>query len=62
MLIPLMVILAFFFGGNSQDLLGKEFSAQLFDRGLIGFSNLLMVGLALVLYKSSSEQSNNRVI
>ncbi|MGE5424460.1 MAG: glycosyltransferase 87 family protein, partial [Syntrophothermus sp.] len=50
LLIPLMVVLIFFFGGNSQDLLGKEFSGFLFQLGLIGISNLLMVLMLLILY------------
>jgi hypothetical protein len=49
-LIPVMVILMFFYGGNSQDALGKEFSYRLFSMGLIGISNLLLVLMTLLLY------------
>jgi hypothetical protein len=49
-LIPVMVILIFFYGGNSQDALGREFSAQLFSMGLIGISNLLLILMTLLLY------------
>lgn len=49
-LIPVMVVLAVIFGGNSQDLLGAELSKRLFYMGWIGISNLLMIILALILY------------
>ena len=49
-LIPVMVILFFFFGGNSQDILGAALSKRLFYMGLIGFSNLVLIALALWLY------------
>ena len=49
-LIPVMVILIFFYGGNSQDALGKDFSYRLFSMGLIGLSNLLLIFMALLLY------------
>ena len=49
-LIPLMVILIFFYGGNSQDALGKDLSYRLFSMGLIGLSNLLIILMALFFY------------
>ena len=49
-LIPVMSILIFFYGANSQDVLGKDFSYRLFSMGLIGFSNLLLIMMALLLY------------
>jgi hypothetical protein len=49
-LIPVMVILIFFYGGNSQDALGRDFSLRLFSMGLIGISNLLLVLMTLFLY------------
>ncbi len=49
--IPLMIILFFFFGGNSDDLLGHEFSHQLFIMGFQGLSNLFLILLAAILYR-----------
>jgi uncharacterized membrane protein len=49
-LIPVMVILIFFYGANSQDILGKDFSYRLFSMGLIGISNLLLILMVLLLY------------
>jgi hypothetical protein len=49
-LIPVMVILVFFFGGNSQDVLGKDLSSRLFSMGLIGIGNLLLILMTLLLY------------
>ncbi len=57
-LIPLMVILVFFYGGNSQDLLGADFSYKLFSMGLIGLSNLLIVLLALILFLDFRKRTN----
>jgi hypothetical protein len=45
-----MFILIFFYGANSQDVLGKEFSYHLFSMGLIGLSNLLLILLAGLIY------------
>ncbi len=39
----LFVILIFFYGANSTDLLGRPLSNRLFDMALIGISNLLIV-------------------
>ncbi len=50
LLIPVMVVLIFFYGGNSNDLLGHELSHQLFIMGLQGLSNLLLIVFALLLY------------
>lgn len=49
-LIPVMIILIFFYGGNSSDLLGRDLSLNLFSMGLLGLSNILIVFLSLVLY------------
>jgi hypothetical protein len=57
-LIPVMVILIFFYGGNSQDALGREFSSQLFSMGLIGISNLLLILLTLFLYRDFRNMKN----
>jgi hypothetical protein len=49
-LIPVMIILIFFYGGNSYDLLGKDLSQRLFSMGLLGISNLMIVLLSVFLY------------
>jgi type IV secretory pathway TrbL component len=49
-LIPVMVILIFFYGGNSYDLLGRDLSRKLFSMGLLGLSNILIIILSLFLY------------
>jgi hypothetical protein len=57
-LIPMMVILIFFYGGNSQDALGKEFSYRLFSMGVIGISNLLLVLMTLLLFLDFRNRKN----
>ncbi|MGA3013616.1 MAG: glycosyltransferase 87 family protein [Bacteroidales bacterium] len=47
-LIPVMVILIFFYGANSKDLLGSTLSERLFSMGLFGLSNLILVILSFV--------------
>ena len=49
-LIPVMVILIFFYGANSMDLLGKELSNKLFKMGMIGLSNLGLLLITLILF------------
>jgi len=49
-MIPLMVILIFFYGGNSQDALGRDLSYRLFLMGFIGISNLFLILMTLFLY------------
>ena len=49
-LIPVMVVLIFFYGANSTDLLGVTLSERLFSMGLLGLSNLILVILSLVLF------------
>jgi hypothetical protein len=49
-LIPVMIILIFFYGGNSYDLLGRDLSLKLFSMGLLGLSNILIIILSLFLY------------
>ena len=57
-LIPLMVILIFFYGGNSQDALGRDFSSKLFSMGLIGISNLLLILMTMLLYQDFRNMKN----
>jgi hypothetical protein len=49
-LIPVMILLIFFYGGNSYDLLGKDLSQRLFTMGLLGISNLMIILLSVFLY------------
>ena len=49
-LIPVLVILFFFFSANSDDLLGSDLSHKLFMMGLMGISNLFLVVLSLFLF------------
>jgi len=44
------IILLFFFGGNSTDLLGKSLSAKFDELGLLGISNLFIIALVLYLF------------
>lgn len=50
--ILLMIVLFFFFGGNSEDLLGHDFSHQLFIMGFQGLSNLVLILFSVYLYRS----------
>lgn len=44
------ILLIFFYGGNSTDLLGTDLSDRLFNMGLIGISNMFLVGFAVVVF------------
>lgn len=46
----LFVVLIFFYGGNSTDLLGRDLSDFLFERALIGISNLLLIVYFLIVH------------
>ena len=48
--IPLLIILIFFYGANSNDLLGDDLSNKLYALGLIGISNLFLVLSAFLFY------------
>jgi hypothetical protein len=48
--IPLLVVLLFFYSANSDDLLGREFSHQILESGLMGLSNFLLLIVALVMF------------
>ena len=48
--IPVLVILLFFFGLNSDDLLGRELSHQILHSGLMGLSNFLLVTASLFIF------------
>jgi hypothetical protein len=48
--IVLFIVLIFFYGGNSTDLLGFTLSDTLFNMGLIGVSNLIIIAFALFIF------------
>ncbi|MEI6898643.1 MAG: glycosyltransferase 87 family protein [Bacteroidota bacterium] len=60
-LIPFMFILVFFFGANSQDILGADLSKKLFYMGLIGLSNVLLIVFSFILFMDyrKKERSTN---
>jgi len=47
--ISIFIVLIFFYSGNSPDLLGHNLSERLNKMGLLGISNLLMIGLGIYL-------------
>jgi len=49
-LIPVLVLFLFFYGANSDDLLGKELSGAILKSGLMGLGNLCLVILSLILF------------
>jgi hypothetical protein len=50
LLIPLLILFVFFYGANSDDLMGRGLSKTLFNMGLIGLGNLLLIMLSLILF------------
>ena len=46
----ILLILIFFYGGNSTDLLGRELSDILFRAGMTGISNLLIIVMSVMVY------------
>ncbi|MDP1622562.1 MAG: glycosyltransferase family 87 protein [Bacteroidales bacterium] len=48
--IPFLVILLFFYGANSDDLLGRELSHRILESGLMGLSNFLLVIVSIVMF------------
>lgn len=51
------VVLAFLYGGNSTDLFGRELSEKIDQAGILGITNLLLIGIVLFLYHSGRFQS-----
>lgn len=49
-MIPGMVVLLFFYGANSDDLLGRELSGKILKLGLMGLSNFLLVMISLIMF------------
>ncbi|MCX6305723.1 MAG: glycosyltransferase family 87 protein [Bacteroidetes bacterium] len=48
--IPVLVILLFFYGANSDDLLGRELSHTIMQSGLMGLSNFLLVLVSCTMF------------
>lgn len=44
------VVLIFFYGGNSSDLIGKKLATQFDQLGVLGLSNLLLIAAVVFLY------------
>ncbi|MGY8953844.1 MAG: glycosyltransferase family 87 protein [Flavobacteriales bacterium] len=53
----LFIILAFFYGGNSSDMLGNEGSDNFDKLGFLGLSNLVFIGF--ILFSSSKKKFTN---
>jgi hypothetical protein len=53
----LFIILAFFYGGNSSDMLGNEGSDNFDKLGFLGLSNLVFIGF--ILFFSSKKKFTN---
>ncbi|MBK5286338.1 MAG: hypothetical protein JJE25_13135 [Bacteroidia bacterium] len=49
------IVLIFFFGGNSTDLLGKSLSGKFDELGLLGISNLIIISIAVYLFSFSNK-------
>lgn len=50
------VVLIFFYGGNSTDLLGKKLASQFNEAGVLGLSNLIIIGAVVILYIQESHK------
>jgi hypothetical protein len=48
--IPWLVVLLFFFGANSDDLLGKNLSHNILHSGLMGLANFLTVATSFIMF------------
>ena len=63
--IPVLVILLFFYGANSDDLLGRDLSHTILVSGLMGLGNFLLVVVALLMFLQSkplpTAQSSGRI-
>ncbi|HNY01359.1 MAG TPA: glycosyltransferase family 87 protein [Bacteroidales bacterium] len=55
--IPLLVVLLFFYGANSDDLLGRELSRNILHLGLMGLANFFLVIVGVVLYGKSQRSA-----
>ena len=59
-LIPILVIFLFFYGANSDDLLGKGLSGSILRSGLMGLGNFCIVILALILFLDFRKMKANK--
>jgi len=59
-LIPVMIILLFFFSANSDDLLGKELSGKLVKMGLMGLSNFLLIMVSLSMFLDFRKKNSRK--
>jgi len=48
--IPVLVIFLFFYGANSDDLLGRSLSQAILQKGLMGLANFMLVLLSLIMF------------
>jgi hypothetical protein len=60
--IPLLVVLLFFYGANSDDLLGRELSRYILHSGLMGLSNFLLVLVSLFIFYYSAHTNKPRLL
>ena len=56
----LFIILAFFYGGNSSDMLGNEGSDNFDKLGFLGLSNLVFIGF--ILFFSAKKKKNYKLV
>jgi hypothetical protein len=56
-LIPFLIFVLFFYGANSDDLLGREFSYMILHSGLMGLSNLVLVITAFFMFLDHRKRS-----
>jgi hypothetical protein len=56
--IPVMVTIIFFYGANSDDLLGRFLSHMILQSGLMGLGNFLLVIVSLVMFLHMRKTSN----
>jgi hypothetical protein len=51
--VPVLLLVLFFFGANSDDLLGRELSGKLLHSGWMGLSNFLLVIMSLIMFRGA---------
>jgi len=60
--IPLLAVLLFFYGMNSDDLLGRELSRYILHSGLMGLSNFLLALVSLFMFYHSAHANKPRLL
>lgn len=53
--IVLFIFLIFMYGGNSSDLIGRDLSEKHENLGLLGLSNLIIIGIVIYLYSKNKK-------